>query len=101
MTARPHDRATASARASGVVTILLAAIATLLPLRAGQPPGPPSAAVKLLRFTGEAPSRRLGLVWRRSSAAGAFLRKLAAVLRDLPPDLLRPPGAAAKRERKT
>ena len=60
-----------------------------------------SEAVKLLRFTGEAPSRRLGLVWRRSSAAGAFLRKLAAVLRDLPPDLLRPPGAAAKRERKT
>ena len=67
--------------------------ATLLPLLSVQPPVPPSDAMKLLRFTGVAPSRQLALVWRRSSASDAFLRKLAAVLRDLPPELLLTPGS--------
>lgn len=62
--------------------------ATLLPLLAVTPPVPRSDAVKLLRFEGEPPSRRLALVWRRSSASGDFLRKFAAVLRDLPDVLL-------------
>jgi LysR family transcriptional regulator, hydrogen peroxide-inducible genes activator len=66
--------------------------ATLLPLLSVQPPVPPSDAIRLLTFTGQAPSRRLALVWRRSSASSGFLRKLAAVLRALPPALLRPPG---------
>src|SRR5690606_26710474 len=66
--------------------------ATLLPLLAVQPPVPPSEAVHLLRFRGEGPSRRLALVWRRSSASAEFLRKFAAVLRDLPPGLLTPPA---------
>ena len=39
MTARPHDRATAWARAFGLVTILLAAIAALLPLIDWAPQG--------------------------------------------------------------
>jgi LysR family hydrogen peroxide-inducible transcriptional activator len=71
--------------------------ATLLPLLAVQPPVPPAETMRLLRFTGDAPSRKLALVWRRSSASGAFLRKLAAVLRDLPPALLRPPLARPRR----
>ena len=67
--------------------------ATLLPLLSVQPPVPPSDAMKLLRFTGVAPSRQLALVWRRSSASDAFLRKLAPLLRDLPPELLLTPGS--------
>ncbi len=71
--------------------------ATLLPLLAVQPPVPPSEAVHLLTFTGKPPSRRLALVWRRSSAASGFLHKLAAVLRHLPPELLRPPAPRPRR----
>jgi LysR family hydrogen peroxide-inducible transcriptional activator len=70
--------------------------ATLLPLLAVQPPVPPSDAIRLLTFTGQAPSRRLALVWRRSSASSAFLRKLAGVLRALPPALLRPPARRSR-----
>lgn len=73
--------------------------ATLLPLLSVQPPVPPSESMRLLRFRGQAPSRRLALVWRRSSASGAFLRKLAAVLRELPPELLRPPQERAHANR--
>jgi LysR family hydrogen peroxide-inducible transcriptional activator len=69
--------------------------ATLLPLLAVQPPVPRSPDMCLLPFAGSGPSRKLALVWRRSSANGLFLAKVAQVLRDLPPELLLPPPAAA------
>lgn len=61
---------------------------TLLPVLAVKPPVPASEDIRLLSFRDPPPSRRLALVWRRSSAMGAFLHDLAAVLRDLPAGLL-------------
>ncbi|MEY4173838.1 MAG: hypothetical protein RI900_1003, partial [Actinomycetota bacterium] len=37
--------------------------------------------VRLLSFSDPAPSRRIGLVWRSTSAFGAFLPRLADVFR--------------------
>jgi LysR family hydrogen peroxide-inducible transcriptional activator len=68
---------------------------TLLPMLAVKPPVPVSDAITLLPFRNPAPSRKLALVWRKSSAMTAFLRQLAATLRDLPADLLRAPVALA------
>lgn len=65
---------------------------TLLPLLAVQPPVPRSETVRLLSFTDSRPSRQIALVWRKSSAQGDFLHKVAGVLADLPPNLLTPPG---------
>jgi len=61
---------------------------TLLPALAVQPPVAHSDNVHLLPFRGEAPSRRIAMIWRKSSAMAAFLKKLAATLRELPPALL-------------
>jgi LysR family hydrogen peroxide-inducible transcriptional activator len=61
---------------------------TLLPSLAVKPPVPPSEEIKLVRFREHAPRRRLALVWRKSSAMGPFLKKLAEVLRALPKGLL-------------
>lgn len=61
---------------------------TLLPMLAVKPPVSPSDNIRLLAFRDPPPSRRMALVWRKSSAMGAFLHQLAAVLRDLPPGLL-------------
>lgn len=63
---------------------------TLLPTLAIKPPVAPPEHIHLLRFQGKPPHRRIALVWRRSSAMGEFLKKLAAVLRDLPRHLLDP-----------
>src|SRR6201996_1970886 len=49
---------------------------TLLPALAVRPPVPPSPAVHLIEFHGKAPSRRIAMVWRRSSAMTPFLRDL-------------------------
>lgn len=68
---------------------------TLLPVLAVKPPVPPSANLRLLPFRNPPPSRRLALVWRKSSAMAAFLHDLAGELRDLPPDLLALPDAGA------
>lgn len=68
---------------------------TLLPVLAVQPPVPPSPDIRLVPFRGEVPHRRIAMLWRRSSAMGEFLQRLAAELRRLPPDLLRPPAAEA------
>lgn len=65
---------------------------TLLPLLAVQPPVPRSETLRLLGFTDSKPSRQIALVWRKSSAHGEFLGKVADVLSDLPEDLLTPPG---------
>jgi LysR family transcriptional regulator, hydrogen peroxide-inducible genes activator len=61
---------------------------TLLPLLAVQPPVAPSQDLNLLPFRAPAPSRRIAMVWRRSSAMSDFLGKLATVFRELPKDLL-------------
>lgn len=62
---------------------------TLLPMLAVKPPVPVSVSIQLLPFRNPAPTRRLAMVWRRSSAMAPFLRALAAILRDLPPTLLK------------
>mgnify|MGYP002622438759 CR=1 FL=1 len=63
---------------------------TLLPVLAVKPPVPPQDSIQLLSFEGQPPSRRIAMVWRRSSAMGDFLAKLAEVLRGLPEGLLDP-----------
>ncbi|MCM2355137.1 MAG: LysR substrate-binding domain-containing protein [Arenimonas sp.] len=68
---------------------------TLLPVLAVKPPVPPSANLRLLPFRNPPPSRRLALVWRKSSAMAAFLHDLAGELRDLPADLLALPDTGA------
>src|SRR3546814_13457534 len=44
-------------------------------------------SIRLLPFKGKPPSRRIAMVWRRSSAMAAFLRRLAVSLHDLPDGL--------------
>lgn len=61
---------------------------TLLPVLAVKPPVAASPDMHLLPFRAPAPSRRIAMVWRRSSAMTDFLVKLAEVFRELPPDLL-------------
>ncbi len=73
---------------------------TLLPMLAVQPPVPASPDIALVPFAGEAPHRRIAMVWRRSSAMDAFLVQLAAVFRQIPPHLLAPPSAVPARRRK-
>jgi LysR family hydrogen peroxide-inducible transcriptional activator len=68
---------------------------TLLPTLAVQPPVAQSENVHLLPFRGEAPSRRIAMIWRKSSAMAAFLKKLAVVIRELPHALLDPRTAVA------
>jgi LysR family hydrogen peroxide-inducible transcriptional activator len=77
---------------------------TLLPMLAIKPPVSSSPDLKLVDFRAPAPSRRVAMVWRRSSAMGGFLHQLAGVLRSLPPGLLelpaeKTPASAAKRRR--
>ncbi|HEU4663643.1 MAG TPA: LysR substrate-binding domain-containing protein, partial [Dokdonella sp.] len=60
---------------------------TLLPNLAVQPPIAPSADIHLVPFRGDPPSRRIAMAWRRSSAMGAFLKRLAAIVRALPREL--------------
>jgi LysR family hydrogen peroxide-inducible transcriptional activator len=75
---------------------------TLLPMLAVQPPVPPSASLRIVPFRDPPPSRRVALVWRRSSARSDFLRDLAGVLREASSALLAtaPPGRAAAAARK-
>jgi LysR family hydrogen peroxide-inducible transcriptional activator len=53
-----------------------------------KPPVPVSDNLALLRFATRAPSRRIALAWRKTSAMAAFLQQLAALIGDLPADLL-------------
>ena len=66
---------------------------TLLPTLAVKPPVARSDNIHLLRFSDSHPSRSIAMVWRRSSAMGDFLERLARVFRDLPADLLAPAKA--------
>jgi LysR family hydrogen peroxide-inducible transcriptional activator len=68
---------------------------TLLPALAVRPPVPTSPDIRLLEFEGRTPSRRIAMVWRRSSAMAGFLEQLAGVFRELPPELLAVPGHPA------
>ncbi len=61
---------------------------TLLPVLAVKPPVAASQDLRLLAFRAPAPSRRIAMVWRRSSAMSEFLVNLAALFRDLPASLL-------------
>jgi LysR family hydrogen peroxide-inducible transcriptional activator len=54
---------------------------------------PVSNDIRLLPFQGDAPHRRIAMVWRRSSAMSGFLQQLAGELRKLPQALLLPPDA--------
>lgn len=73
---------------------------TLMPMLAVKPPVSPPGNIRLVPFRKPAPTRRLALVWRKSSALADFLHTVAAELRDLPPGLLAPPepepGARAR-----
>lgn len=60
---------------------------TLLPTLAVQPPVAQSPDIHLLPFQDPPPSRRIAMVWRRSSAQDGFLRNLGEVFRLLPPEL--------------
>jgi LysR family hydrogen peroxide-inducible transcriptional activator len=68
---------------------------TLLPTLSIKPPVAQSEDIHLLRFRDSHPSRRIGMVWRRSSAMAGFLLKLAEVFRSLPKALLKPNAGSA------
>ena len=71
---------------------------TLLPTLAVKPPVARSPSIRLLGFSDSHPSRRIAMLWRKSSAMGEFLAQLAQVFRELPPELFAPDvdrGAAA------
>lgn len=63
---------------------------TLLPTLAIKPPMARTDNVHLLEFSGHAPSRRLALVWRKSSSMTTFLKRFTEVIKSLPPELMQP-----------
>lgn len=63
---------------------------TLLPTLAIKPPVGRTDHVHLIEFAGDAPSRRIAMVWRKSTSMAKFLQSLTKTFRDLPPDLLVP-----------
>jgi LysR family hydrogen peroxide-inducible transcriptional activator len=60
---------------------------TLMPILAVKPPVAQSGNVRLIEFESPAPSRRIAMVWRKSSAMTPFFSALAAVIRDVPAEL--------------
>ncbi|MEN5208446.1 LysR substrate-binding domain-containing protein [Stenotrophomonas terrae] len=70
---------------------------TLLPMLAVKPPVARSENVRLIPFSGNPqPNRRIGMIWRRSSAMGAFLEQFAQLFKQLPAGLLEAPAEAAR-----
>ena len=69
---------------------------TLLPALAVQAPVAQSPNVDLIAFEAPAPSRRIAMLWRKSSAMTPFFEALAAIVRDLPADLFHPRGTAPR-----
>ena len=63
---------------------------TLLPTLAVKPPVARSPNIHLLGFSDSHPSRRIAMVWRKSSAMSGFLQVFAQVFRELPPGLVQP-----------
>jgi LysR family hydrogen peroxide-inducible transcriptional activator len=75
---------------------------TLLPTLAVKPPVARSENIHLLQFRGDAPSRRIAMLWRKSSAVAPFLKKLGSIFRELPRALLDPhiaPDTAPAKQR--
>jgi len=69
---------------------------TLLPALAVKPPVAQAPNVHLIEFHGQhPPSRRIAMLWRKSSAMGGFLKQLADVFRELPRELLDAHSAAS------
>lgn len=63
---------------------------TLLPMLAIKPPVARSDSIHLLGFRADKPpSRRIAMVWRRSSAMAEFLQHFAQLFKELPAELLR------------
>jgi LysR family hydrogen peroxide-inducible transcriptional activator len=60
---------------------------TLMPILAVKPPVAQSGNVRLIEFESPAPSRRIAMVWRKSSAMMPFFSGLAEVIRDVPAEL--------------
>lgn len=69
---------------------------TLLPMLAIKPPVALSKDIRLLGFSDSKPSRRIAMVWRKSSAMGEFLKQVADVFRELPKHLLASTPAPAR-----
>lgn len=72
---------------------------TLLPVLAVKPPVPQAAHVRLVQFRTPAPSRKIAMVWRKSSALGGFIKSLTDLFAELPAELLDPGAIAASPER--
>ncbi|WP_448098719.1 DNA-binding transcriptional regulator OxyR [Luteibacter yeojuensis] len=68
---------------------------TLLPALAVKPPVAQSPNVSLIEFEAPAPSRRIAMLWRKSSAMTPFFEALAAIIRDVPAELFNTHGFAA------
>src|SRR5688500_12889382 len=64
---------------------------TLLPSLSVPPPVARPETIHLLAFRVSSPRRQIAMAWRRSSAMGGFLARLAQVFRDLPPELFSVP----------
>lgn len=69
---------------------------TLLPQLAATAPTPHAEGIRLLRFAGEPPGRRVALFWRKSSALDDVLAAVAAIVREAARALLA--GAAPEDE---
>jgi LysR family hydrogen peroxide-inducible transcriptional activator len=63
---------------------------TLLPTLSIKPPVARSESIHLMQFRGDAPSRRIAMFWRKSSAMAPFLKDLAGIFSTLPRALLDP-----------
>ena len=68
---------------------------TLLPILATKPPVARSPNIHLLGFSDSHPSRQIAMLWRKSSAMGAFLLELSRPFADLPQGLLSPMASAS------
>ncbi len=66
---------------------------TLLPSLSVQPPIAQADNVHLLAFRGEAPSRKIAMMWRKSSAMTPFFEKFASIFKELPAKLFDGKGA--------
>ncbi|MFT3763373.1 MAG: DNA-binding transcriptional regulator OxyR [Pseudoxanthomonas sp.] len=71
--------------------------ATLLPTLAVKPPVARSQNIRLLHFNDSHPSRRIAMLWRKSSALAEFLPQLAQVFRELPAELFDPAPESSPR----
>jgi LysR family hydrogen peroxide-inducible transcriptional activator len=68
---------------------------TLLPRLAVEPPVPASPDVRILRFADPVPRREIAMYWRRTSPYRDFLPRLADVVGQVAPELLRSPTELA------